>query len=99
VLACVQVKAEEWDAIPDIGDYTIKKRKTMQSFVPVPDTLLSKARPATVQQWLLCGGCGGKANNRVTLAAVGHKGMGCHAPLCVCVCARSCACACAHICM
>lgn len=30
-------------AIPDIGDYTIKHKKRMQSFVPVPDTLLSKA--------------------------------------------------------
>ncbi|KAF5841064.1 PRP1 splicing factor, N-terminal-domain-containing protein [Dunaliella salina] len=38
-----EVKPDEWEAIPDIGDYTIKKRKTMQSFVPVPDTLLSKA--------------------------------------------------------
>jgi len=38
------VKADEWDAIPEIGDYTIKKRKTMQSFVPIPDTLLSKVR-------------------------------------------------------
>lgn len=38
----MQVKVDEWDAIPEIGDYTIKKRKTMQSFVPVPDTLLSK---------------------------------------------------------
>eukprot|EP00983_Pelagomonas_calceolata_P029029 909280-Pelagomonas_calceolata.AAC.2 len=42
--ACMQVKPDEWEAIPDIGDYTIKKRKTMQSFVPVPDTLLSKTR-------------------------------------------------------
>jgi hypothetical protein len=30
-------------AIPDIGDYTIKHKKRMQSFAPVPDTLLSKA--------------------------------------------------------
>lgn len=34
---------EEWEAIPEIGDYTIKNKKRMQSFVPVPDTLLAKA--------------------------------------------------------
>lgn len=39
----VEVRPEEWEAIPDIGDYTVKKRNTMQSFVPVPDTLLAKA--------------------------------------------------------
>lgn len=30
-------------AIPDIGDYTIKKVKRIESFVPVPDTLLDRA--------------------------------------------------------
>ena len=34
---------EEWEAIPEIGDYTIKKTKRFESFVPVPDTLLAKA--------------------------------------------------------
>lgn len=33
----------EWEAIPDIGDYTIKRKK-LQSYAPVPDTLLSKVR-------------------------------------------------------
>mmetsp|Transcript_33560 Transcript_33560/g.94959 ORF Transcript_33560/g.94959 Transcript_33560/m.94959 type:complete len:924 (+) Transcript_33560:85-2856(+) len=37
------VSSEEWEAIPEIGDYTIKNQKRMQSFVPVPDTLLAKA--------------------------------------------------------
>jgi len=36
------VAPEEWEGIPEIGDYTIK-RKRQQSFAPVPDTLLSKA--------------------------------------------------------
>eukprot|EP00884_Botryococcus_braunii_P009418 jgi/Botrbrau1/18478/Bobra.0072s0060.1 len=38
-----EIAESEWEAIPDIGDYTIKHKKRMQSFVPVPDTLLSKA--------------------------------------------------------
>jgi len=38
-----EVSSEEWEAIPEIGDYTIKNKKVMQSFVPVPDTLLAKA--------------------------------------------------------
>ena len=38
-----EVSAAEWDAIPDIGDYTVKHQKRMQSFVPVPDTLLARA--------------------------------------------------------
>ena len=31
------------DAIPDIGDYTIKKKKQGREFAPAPDTLLQKA--------------------------------------------------------
>ena len=34
---------EEWDAIPDIGDYSIKKKKGGREFAPAPDTLLQKA--------------------------------------------------------
>jgi pre-mRNA-processing factor 6 len=41
------VKPEEWEAIPEIGDYSIKRRKTFESFVPVPDTLLSKVCSAS----------------------------------------------------
>jgi pre-mRNA-processing factor 6 len=37
------VSEEDWDAIPDIGDYTIKKKPRNQSFIPVPDTLLARA--------------------------------------------------------
>ena len=37
-----EVTEDEWDAIPDIGDYTIKKKKK-ESFVPAPDTLLARA--------------------------------------------------------
>ncbi|KAK9809995.1 hypothetical protein WJX72_003070 [[Myrmecia] bisecta] len=37
------IQAHEWEGIPDIGDYTIKKQRGKQSFTPVPDTLFSKA--------------------------------------------------------
>lgn len=39
------MSTEEWDSIPDIGDYSLKnKKKRFESWVPVPDTLLEKAR-------------------------------------------------------
>ncbi|GAY44804.1 hypothetical protein CUMW_084660 [Citrus unshiu] len=39
------VKAKEWERIPEIGDYSRRnKRKRFDSFVPVPDSLLQKAR-------------------------------------------------------
>ncbi|CDP02726.1 unnamed protein product [Coffea canephora] len=39
------LSAEEWDSIPEIGDYSLRnKRKKFESFVPVPDTLFEKAR-------------------------------------------------------
>ncbi|WCJ22718.1 Pre-mRNA-processing factor 6 [Euphorbia peplus] len=40
------MSAQDWDFIPDIGDYSFKnkKMKRFESFVPVPDTLLEKAR-------------------------------------------------------
>lgn len=39
------LSTDEWDSIPEIGDYTLKnKKKRFESFVPVPDTLLEKAR-------------------------------------------------------
>ena len=38
-----QVTESEWQAIPEIGDYSIKKKQRMQSFAPVPDTLLAAA--------------------------------------------------------
>eukprot|EP00268_Persea_americana_P061489 TRINITY_DN7776_c0_g2_i1.p1 TRINITY_DN7776_c0_g2~~TRINITY_DN7776_c0_g2_i1.p1 ORF type:complete len:493 (+),score=92.22 TRINITY_DN7776_c0_g2_i1:205-1683(+) len=38
------VSAEEWDSIPEMGDYSLRnKKKRFESFVPVPDTLLEKA--------------------------------------------------------
>jgi hypothetical protein len=40
-----QVKAEEWEAIPDIGDYTIKRQKR-ETFAPAPDSLLAAAANA-----------------------------------------------------
>ena len=38
-----EVSESDWEAIPEIGDYTIKKRQRFESFVPVPDTLLAAA--------------------------------------------------------
>ncbi|KAM7271925.1 hypothetical protein ACFE04_031139 [Oxalis oulophora] len=39
------ISANEWDSIPEIGDYSLRnKKKRFESFVPVPDTLLEKAR-------------------------------------------------------
>lgn len=42
-----KVKTEEWDAIPEIGDHTQrykKKTKTSFGYLPVPDSLLEKAK-------------------------------------------------------
>jgi pre-mRNA-processing factor 6 len=38
-----ELAAAEWESIPDIGDYTIKKAKRMAAFTPVPDSLLAMA--------------------------------------------------------
>ncbi|KAK7825987.1 protein STABILIZED1 [Quercus suber] len=39
------LSTQEWDSIPEIGDYSLRnKKKRFESFVPVPDTLLEKAR-------------------------------------------------------
>ena len=37
-----QVTASEWEAIPDIGDYTVKRQKR-ETFAPAPDSLLAAA--------------------------------------------------------
>ena len=44
-----EITDEEWEAIPEIGDYTIKKTRRFESFVPVPDTLLAKAAAEKVR--------------------------------------------------
>ncbi|KAL3621600.1 Protein STABILIZED1 [Castilleja foliolosa] len=40
------MSAEDWDSIPEVGDYFLrnKKNRRFESFAPVPDTLLEKAR-------------------------------------------------------
>ena len=38
-----EISEDEWQAIPEIGDYTIKNKQKRQSFAPVPDTLLAQA--------------------------------------------------------
>lgn len=42
-----EVSADEWEAIPDIGDYTIKRQKR-ETFAPAPDSLLAAAANAGV---------------------------------------------------
>lgn len=37
-----EISEDEWQAIPEIGDYTIKNKQKRQSFAPVPDTLLAQ---------------------------------------------------------
>jgi len=37
-----EVTEAEWEAIPEIGDYTIKKPRR-ETYVPAPDTLLAAA--------------------------------------------------------
>ena len=41
--ALSKVSLDEWAAIPDIGDYSVKKRK-IEKFTPAPDSLLDSAR-------------------------------------------------------
>lgn len=39
------LSSQEWESIPEIGDYSMRnKKKRFESFVPIPDTLLEKAR-------------------------------------------------------
>ncbi|KAL3631566.1 Protein STABILIZED1 [Castilleja foliolosa] len=39
------LSTNDWDSIPEIGDYSLRnKKRRFESFVPVPDTLLEKAR-------------------------------------------------------
>ncbi|KAL6561498.1 Protein STABILIZED1 [Orobanche minor] len=39
------MSVEDWGSIPEIGDYSLRnKKKRFESFIPVPDTLLEKAR-------------------------------------------------------
>ena len=39
------LSAQKWESIPEIGDYSLRnKKKRFERFVPVPRTLLEKAR-------------------------------------------------------
>ncbi|CAM6093470.1 unnamed protein product [Calypogeia fissa] len=41
----VTLSAQEWESIPEIGDYSLRnKKKRFESFIPVPDTLLERAK-------------------------------------------------------
>ncbi len=41
--ALAAVSLDEWAAVPDIGDYSVKRRK-VEKFTPAPDSLLDSAR-------------------------------------------------------
>ncbi|KAG6541752.1 hypothetical protein Mapa_016764 [Marchantia paleacea] len=41
----VTLSTQEWESIPEIGDYSMRnKKKRFESFIPVPDTLLERAK-------------------------------------------------------
>ncbi|KAL3680864.1 hypothetical protein R1sor_023820 [Riccia sorocarpa] len=41
----VTLSTQEWESIPEIGDYSLRnKKKRFESFIPVPDTLLERAK-------------------------------------------------------
>jgi pre-mRNA-processing factor 6 len=70
-----KVSYEEWDAIPDIGDYTIKNKKKFASFMPAPDTLLQKALAEKEVSTTAMGGLdtpSGSAGANTDLTAVGE---------------------------
>ena len=71
------VSYDEWDAIPEIGDYTIKRAKQGREFVPAPDTLLQKALAEKETEAYAddddVGGGGGGGDDRLSdLNAVGE---------------------------
>jgi pre-mRNA-processing factor 6 len=68
------VSDAEWDAIPEIGDTTVKARKRLQSFVPAPDTLLAAAAAEKVLSAVAAdgGGGGGGDGGGTDLTAVGE---------------------------
>ncbi len=39
-----KVSESEWANIPDIGDYSVKKRKKPEKYTPVPDSILASAK-------------------------------------------------------
>jgi len=67
-----EVSESEWEAIPDIGDYTVKAQKRMQSFVPVPDTLLARAAAEKVLSASIDARDAGDGGAQTDLTAVGE---------------------------
>jgi len=78
-LAAVDESA--WENIPDIGDYTAKRRKE-ERFVPVPDNMLARAADSMQKMQSIDGAsgtesvqggvCGGVGGGRQDLTAVGE---------------------------
>ena len=42
-----KVSEDDWANIPEIGDYTVKKKKRVEKYTPVPDSILAKAKTDT----------------------------------------------------
>jgi pre-mRNA-processing factor 6 len=61
------VSYAEWDAIPDIGDYSIKRKKLNAEFAPPPDTLLARAlaEKETTNTASEAGGTGGTGDGGI----------------------------------
>jgi pre-mRNA-processing factor 6 len=70
-----EVDASEWENIPDIGDYTAKKRR-MEQFVPVPDNMLARAADANASVSALDAAAGhhtlGGGSTTADLTAIGE---------------------------
>lgn len=60
------VSYDDWASVPDIGDYSVKKRK-IEKYTPAPDSLLEKARQETAVAATVQGASG----TATDLAAIG----------------------------
>lgn len=67
----------EWEAIPEIGDYTIKKKARGAGFTPAPDSLLARAAAADATGTTVVGGLetpmGGGTTTDLTAIGAGRS--------------------------
>lgn len=75
--ALSKVSYDEWAGVPDIGDYSVKKRK-LEKYTPAPDSLLEKAQQETAVAGTVQGGTSGAATDLAAIGAgrasvLGHK--------------------------
>lgn len=66
------VETSEWENIPDIGDYTNKKRR-MEQFVPVPDNMLAMAADARASVSAVDVSSGGATTSDLTAIGEGRN--------------------------